>query len=473
VPVGTIWLGLIFIYFLYAFLLFFPHFSLFHDVAHGTVFNDMLLRMLAGRFDVDASLIGSEAFIRDGRTYAYFGAFPAVLRLPLLPWTGWEQTDYTQISLLLANCISVTILVFAARMVAASLPASRERNFLFWMAAVAVSLGGVHIQFLKPSIYQEPIAWGFVFAAWFVYLGLQGVIGRDGFSSRSLGLMGLAAGLALMSRVSMGIGLYAALFLLLGARALLARQDGRSRQQLIWPLLTAGVGAMAVGLVNLGRWGSPFVFADFRLYILFKYSDFSAPIFTQGMFNVWRLGHGLIYFFFPVWGFVGNDGRLILEESRKATIFATEMPPGSFLLSDSLLLLFAGFACVHVLRNWRDARTRSAIAIAAGLTVPCLMLLTAAAMTFRYRTEFYPLFCFLGLLGISVLGRRPDENGHCLTRGARLSIMAAGIVCVAGSFLGWLLYKLSLYTPVDQSFVTFYSTRLEEGMRIVLRLFGR
>ena len=40
--------------------------------------------ILHGRLDVPPGAIGFEAFIRDGKTYGYFGIAPALLRIPLV-----------------------------------------------------------------------------------------------------------------------------------------------------------------------------------------------------------------------------------------------------------------------------------------------------------------------------------------------------------------------------------------------------
>lgn len=59
--------------------------DLFVPVRYAMTFNSMALNLLEGRFDVDPATIGNEAFLRGGRSYAYFGIFPALLRLPLVP----------------------------------------------------------------------------------------------------------------------------------------------------------------------------------------------------------------------------------------------------------------------------------------------------------------------------------------------------------------------------------------------------
>src|SRR5258707_14305498 len=61
-------------------------FNLFNPFGPYFVYNSMALHMLAVRFDVDPASIGPQAYIHGGRPYAYFGIFPALLRLPLVPF---------------------------------------------------------------------------------------------------------------------------------------------------------------------------------------------------------------------------------------------------------------------------------------------------------------------------------------------------------------------------------------------------
>src|SRR5262245_45306351 len=85
-------LGLIFLY--YGFLLteskkggegFFRHVSILWEQRDSfeLTFNSMLQHLMWGRFDVSPETVGLEGFYRHGRTYAYWGIFPALIRFPL------------------------------------------------------------------------------------------------------------------------------------------------------------------------------------------------------------------------------------------------------------------------------------------------------------------------------------------------------------------------------------------------------
>jgi hypothetical protein len=63
----------------YLFLLSNGTFQLFAPERLDKTFDNMLVHLLRGEFTVDREAIGYEAFTLDGKTYAYFGIFPAVL----------------------------------------------------------------------------------------------------------------------------------------------------------------------------------------------------------------------------------------------------------------------------------------------------------------------------------------------------------------------------------------------------------
>src|SRR5258708_38929992 len=64
-------------------------------IRYDLAFNSMIEYMSHGRFDVDPDVILQEGFTRDGRTYAYFGIFPSLLRLPILLAPGLRTGEYT------------------------------------------------------------------------------------------------------------------------------------------------------------------------------------------------------------------------------------------------------------------------------------------------------------------------------------------------------------------------------------------
>jgi hypothetical protein len=349
-------------------------------------FNSMAEHLLAGRFDVDPDAIGAEGFTIDGRAVSYFGIFCALLRLPLVLF-GFTRTDITWWSCLVATWIAA---LFQLRTIALVWPPSAPSRQA-WLACgllVSVVLGGQHVQFLRPSIYQEPINWAFCQAMAFIFLATRGCVTARGFDRETLCLMALCAGLALLTRVSFGIGLCAAVGLLLLARG----------QPRTWPAPIAILLAFVVmtGIVNEGRWGNPFSFADYGKFDLSQdvYPDRLRRLALYGNFNIARVPLGVSYYFVPIWIWVRTDGHVLFAEAQARLMDSMELPPGSFLLTDPFLIALA-MAGVSAIRD----RVRAALLI--GFCAQPVLMICATSMTHRYRMEFYPLFFGAALFGLT------------------------------------------------------------------------
>src|SRR5271165_4876407 len=81
----------------YLFLLSNGTFQLFAPEMLDQVFDNMLVHLLRGEFTVDREVIGFEAFTHDGKTYAYFGVLPALLRLSALPFVEIAQARFARL----------------------------------------------------------------------------------------------------------------------------------------------------------------------------------------------------------------------------------------------------------------------------------------------------------------------------------------------------------------------------------------
>jgi hypothetical protein len=379
----------------------------------GLAFNSMAEYLLAGRFDVDPDAIGAEGFDLEGRTVSYFGIFCALLRLPLV-LLGFARTDITWWSCLVAMWLSTLLQMRAIDLVWQRSSPSRQT----WLACgllISVVLGGPHIQFLRPSIYQEPINWAFCQAMGFIFLAIRGWTARRGFDRSTLCLMALCAGLALLTRVSFGIGLYASFGLFLLARG----------QPRTWPapgsILLAFV--IMVGIVNAGRWGNPLTFADFSYFNLSQdvYPDRLRRLADHGNFNLGRVWLGLSYYFLPIWIWIREDGRVLFAEAQSRLMDSMELPPGSFLLTDPFQIGLA----VAGLMAFRD-RERAALSI--GLCVQPLLMLCATSMAHRYRMEFYPLLFVVALFAMMAPVRR-----EATTRRFRIAVVASVVFGVIAS----------------------------------------
>jgi hypothetical protein len=428
----------------YAFLLSLGFPGFFAPSPRGLTFNSMLLHLLGGSFDVDPQTIGDEGILRNGLTYAYFGIFPALLRLPLLVFPDFASTDYSRLSCLVAVCV-MAVCNLAAMLTVWQAVGRSDRRPLLAVFTMAILLGGAQIQFLRGMIYQEVVLWSVALASAFVYLVIRGYHSERGFGSGTLAALAAIAGLCLLTRVSTALGLYTALGLLwlpLAWRMRRAVGPDRLPMAILVRFLPAAAilcsFAAITGFINYERFGSPFAFSDPQHYLwaIIHGPDRLLRDEEYGIFNITRLGYGLVYYFVPVWIMRASDGGLLWSAFQHRIIDSVELPPASFFISDPLLTGLTVFALIQLVRARAAVDRAIAVPILAGLCVPIGLVLTFVSMAFRYRLEFYPFFDLCAFLGLGVLLSRQQAPPR------RLFTIAA-FAGVVGAHAFWLLYMLS------------------------------
>ncbi len=390
-------------------------------------FNSMLDHLVHGRFDVDPNLVGSEGFPRNGRVYSYWGITCALVRLPLLLFHRLDL-DVTVWSCLVAVCLAgmmkLRTVLFLRRYCGPT--AASDGAFVLMLAYIV--LGGAQVGYLKSSTYQEVVFWAIAFAAVFLYFAVRGLVSGQ-FTMVILSWMAMAAGLATLTRVSTGIGLCAAfglllLVLLVGEPR--ARRAVLTRRFLV-PAMVLAAFLVVVGTVNYQRWGNPATFADYTFYLSFHRDLLKME--RAGLFNLARVPFGLSYYFLPLGALQGANG--LFDNTQTRLMFAAELPPSSFFLTDLLPLAFIVFLAMALwpARRIFPQRLRKGalfvpstnppqssrifshdqgLALAAGLAVPCVLMLTAIYMSYRYRMEFYPEIDLLAFLGLYATVSNPD-----------------------------------------------------------------
>ena len=408
-------------------------FDLFRPSVLGQLFNSMAEHLLRGRFDVDPAAVDFEVFLVGDRAIAYFGIFCALLRIPLVLVPSLAKLDVTWLSCLLATWIGAWFQLKTVLLARDAVPPGESRDWLCVALCLAILFGGQQIQFLRPSVYQEVIGWAGAEAAVVVWLTARGLLTPIGFSRGTMTAMAVCAGLALLTRVSFGIGLYAAM-----AWLLLHRRHALPAAVLL------GF-ACAAGIVNQGRWGNPLIFADFTRYSLNLdvYPDRLTRLAEYGAFNVQRLPIGLAYYILPLWALIRPDGHFLWAETQTRLIDAMELPPGALLLSDPLPI---ALTCVALWRLRDGAKPRLIGGLFAGLALPGLLMLCAISMTYRYRMEFYP---FLGLgvaLGMGRLCRLRTTPSTAI----KVCMIAATLLGIAVSHAQLALYLVSPWGPAEQ-----------------------
>jgi hypothetical protein len=226
---------------------------------------------------------------------------------------------------------------------------------------------------------------------------------------------------------------------------------------------------IAVGTVNYYRWGRPMTFADLTVYIGYvEQPDRLTRVHLYGLFNLARIPLALLYYFLPIWALQGSDGHLLLEGTQTRLMDSVELPPSSFFLTDLLPIAFIVFLAIalwagrrvlarYLRKEWGFAQREETqppfrlffpaqgLALAAGLAVPCVLMLTFISMNYRYRMEFYPEMDLLAFLGLYTT----VSNAALLARFNRCRrwMLAAAVVSIVSSFAVMVLYKLSDWGP--------------------------
>ncbi len=179
--------------------------KLFQEQDFGNIFDHLAISMVHGRLDLPPGVIGTEAFIIEGRYYGYWAPFPAVLRLPLA-LTG--STFWVGHTARLMCWIAGMLTVWASGRILGELsglyrwPRHSSWFVLAYLAAVAY---GTHIPYLVagPSVYHESVLWGSATALLALQLGL--VFLRTRRYGPLLGAV-LMAGAAGLTRPTSGYG---------------------------------------------------------------------------------------------------------------------------------------------------------------------------------------------------------------------------------------------------------------------------
>ncbi len=380
------------------------------------MFNDMFLRLSRWDFTVDPAIIGDEAYVRAGRTYAYFGIVPALARGVFWPFLDLKTTSLSAV--ICTGLAFVTSSInFATLQLSQGFPRHRalRQGLLFctFFAGLPFYLVARH------STYVESALWALMFAAIYIHVYVRCFAG-EGATRRGLWLLAALAGLCLNTRVTTGMTLCLGVSTIILRRAWdsLAKAEPRNVLRALRPAMApvavlSGF-VMLACLLNDCRWGNPLEFADLKRQVFQFHSHPERLIVLQkyGLFHPGRLLFGIQYYVLPIWGLFGRDGHSILNPFMLEQMHGAEFPPSSLILTDALYVWMIGLWLVRCVgrgvavpaASGRRMSPTDLGQLVAFAPVPLLML-THIYMALRYRIEFFPLLFFAAWLAIDRLGR--------------------------------------------------------------------
>jgi hypothetical protein len=450
-PVGfAVLLAIVAVY--YLFLLSNGTFQIFAPEMLDKTFNSMLVHLLAGDFTVDREAIGFEAFTRDGKTYAYFGIFPAVLRVFAMPFTDIERADLARLSCLTAVLIFVILQLRMLLIVHDSLPAGNRGPGLLAVMVAATVLSGPQLYILGSAwVYHEPVLWSAAMAAVFNLIIIRAAFGRKSFRTPDLALLATLAGLALNTRASIGVALYLSTVLLISWEAwcrhapdniewrcsrkwklLQAKTSVLARDmRVLLPIFVMGVLAAVVGIINFERWGNPFTFVNFYYEDYANYyrqNDF-AVLRNYGEISLSRLWIGALYYATGIPYFV--KGIQPFADFFGSRYQGIEAPPITPVMTNPLTLLLAAIGLYRVF--WKPelvvgCRTILGLSLI-GHASAVLLIFSVWYLALRYRFDLAPFVTLAALVGYGSVSKGVTEARESWRK--RVYIAAIGL-CFLG-----------------------------------------
>jgi hypothetical protein len=455
----------------YLFLLSNGTFQLFAPEMLDKAFDNMLVHLLHGEVTVDREAIDFEAFTHDGKTYAYFGVFPALLRLPVMPFVDVAQVPLARLSCLIAVVFYVAVQLRMLVIVHRSVPPQNRLHNVLGMMMAATVLSGPQLYILgSASIYHEPVLWSAAIAATFNLVLVHAAFGGGALRVPDLVWLAILAGLAINTRASIGVALYLGTTLLVAWAAWKRLAVGRSEQlstayaggtptairtmasdpSIGLPVAVLLLFAIAVGAVNFARWGNPFTFVDFRYYYWgLRQANFLGILQNYGEINLGRMWIGALYYATGIPYLL--KGLHPFAELLDSRIAAIEAPPFSPLFTNPLTIFLAGIGIYHLW--WRPSLPPQNLAVLRLALVAhssaALLILAAMYLTMRYRFDFAPFMTMAALIGYRAISFTAAERPESWRKRLRIAAVGLCMLGILGSHYVLLVHKVwSIAVPM-------------------------
>lgn len=425
---------------------------LFEPELYDNVFNTMLVNLFHWDFTVSREAIGSEAFTRNGNTYSYFGIFPAIIRIFVLPFASVLGAHLARVSCLIAMLLFLMFQLRALRICQDCLPYPNRSRVLFWVMIVAIVLSGPQIYLLGSSwVFHEPVFWAAAMGAAFNLIVLRCALGDENPSHLDLILLALIAGLAINTRPSVGLALYLGTALLtvrtivLTYRKTTATRPTTGAQGLIvdWvrsirdaraylPTMMLIIFAVVAGTVNANRWGHPFTFADFRYYDFAHRQPYRLEMIrTYGELNISRIWVSALYYVSGIPYLLKNLPPF--AQYLQAHFDGLEAPPISGLVTNPLSIVLAGVGLYRLcIKPDLSPESTSILRLTLiGHSFAIILVLSAMYLALRYRFDFAPfmtLAAFIGYRSAMNFISTSDRRKRRLIYASALILCGVGII---------------------------------------------
>jgi hypothetical protein len=464
--VGGVLAGLLFTWMLTA-----GHADLTRSHPVSNLYDAQAHSLLDLRWDIPRGELGIEAIVIDGKSYMYYGPWPAFLRVPVAALTDRFDGELTSISMLLAF---VVLLVAATRLGWRVRELARgDAPLARWELGVAGAFtfvlgAGSIVLFLasRAWVYSEAELWGAALSI-AAYDQIVAFLTKPG--RRPLAWAGVLSALAFLSRASVGLGPIVALGLVLAGRLLVMARARFARRPLRWfglptdpqgrsflPWIAVAVAAPLVlyAYVNYSRFGHPFR-VPFTHHVTLAFDEARQAAFAANggsFFGLQFVPTNIIAFarpdalrldaLFP-WVTFPPDATVVGDATFDTLDLSSSIPATMPALT--ILGVVGIVAIVRARQQTGEGPDLSALRTpVAGALVGGGVTLTIAFVAHRYLSDFLPLLVLCSLAGLQALLRRLDGGSRPRWRG----VVVAGLViaCVASVWVNLslgLLYQRS------------------------------
>ena len=395
----------------------------------GKAYDSQAEHFLRGDVGVDGDAIKHEVMVVNGKSYMYFGPFPAFLRIPLNFVYPGGRGHWSRIS---GFCAGMTALLAFAGLVRMALRApqlsSCWQNWLGNASLVGFALGSPLLLLLgNLSIYNEAIIWGLAWSVAALYFALRSREAEGYVLTGSLLAFSLCAGAALLSRATFG-----APFLLIApvlALRLFRRNPVRNLAALLLPLVAAFLFYLFLTYARFGDFsGMPMRYSTNP-----EQRQFAVK---HGLFRLDRVPYSFADYFFLRRPELQHKPPF-LKASRQPynhpTLYVMPFTEtySSLLWCSSWILLGAVIGVGMLLRpGGSDGVDRT---IAGIFFLQVIIILSFMGLAQRYAAEFYPFLIFAFLFFLRS-GRFAFQLRYLL-----IGLVAVSVVINSLTTVSWLL----------------------------------
>jgi hypothetical protein len=400
--------------------------------------------LLHGRIDVPPEAIGTEAFMRDGKAYGYFGPTPALMRLPLELLLPGMYGRWGRMSMLLGSVLTLGMLLLLMNRLESRFPlpaAPRLRNLLRGVLILAAAMGSTNFFVsTEHKMYQESILWGSALAfAQAVFL----VCYLTGPKAKWLALGCVAALLAFLARVSSGAG---PLFSLLVLDVALLVPAARFRDFFGVPALprrasvalSATLLAAAVLWGSLNYWKFGTMLTSQPIALNKQYDKERVQRVRGDLFSLYNLPLTLSTYLSPAniefagtfpWMFLTQGDPWLRSRFPEAHFDYAE--PFASLPAAMPELLLAAIAGTALCLSRRRKEFREFRAPICGALAGCALMFTWGVITYRYLHDMFPWLVLGAAIAVAYL---PSIPGKSLRRGLAGLFVAATLYAMCANF---------------------------------------